>query len=78
MRALALCLLLSAGPAAAAEPPSDAREIARWLSSSGRDLPEGRVWPVDPEKPEEVLTHFRAFEKGEKPGFTLPDSLFPP
>jgi len=57
MRALVLCLLLSAGLAAAAEPLNDARDIARWLTSSGRDVPDGRVWPVDPEKPEEVVAH---------------------
>lgn len=64
MRALVLCLLLSAGPAAAAEPLNDAREIARWLTSSGRDVPEGRVWPVDPEKPDEVVAHLYSGTSG--------------
>jgi len=35
MQVLILCLLLSAVPAVAAEPLDDAREIARWLASSG-------------------------------------------
>jgi len=64
MRALVLCLLLSPGPVAAAEPLNDARESARWLTSSGRDLPEGRVWPVDPEKPEEVMAHLYSGTSG--------------
>ncbi len=64
MRALVLCLLLSGGPAAASEPLNDAREIARWLTSSGRDVPDGRVWPVDPEKPEEVAAHLYSGTSG--------------
>jgi lantibiotic modifying enzyme len=64
MRALALALSMSASSALAAEPLADAREIARWLTSSGRDVAGGRVWPVDPKKPEEVAAHLYAGTSG--------------
>ncbi len=51
----------------AAEPLSGAREIARWLMSSGRDVPEGRIWPVDPDrpqKPDEVVAHLYSGTSG--------------
>jgi lantibiotic modifying enzyme len=64
MRALALALWLSAASAFAAEPLADAREIARWLTSSGRDVSDGRIWPVDPEKPDEVVAHLYSGTSG--------------
>ena len=46
MRALALCLLLSAVPAVAAAPLDDAREIARWLGERpGFTLPDSPFSP---------------------------------
>jgi lantibiotic modifying enzyme len=59
MRVLALSLLVSV-----AEPLNDVREIARWLTSSGRDVPDGRIWPVDPEKPEERVAHLYSGTSG--------------
>jgi lantibiotic modifying enzyme len=60
---LILSMWVAASATAAADPLNDAREIARWLTASGRDLPEGRVWPVDPEKPE-VVTHLYSGTSG--------------
>jgi len=46
MRALALCLLLSAVPAVAAAPLDDAREIACWLGERcGFTLPDSPFSP---------------------------------
>jgi uncharacterized protein YyaL (SSP411 family) len=64
MRVLGLCLLLSAGRAGADEPLTDAREIARWLTSAGRDVEGGRIWPVDPETPEDVVAHLYSGTSG--------------
>ena len=64
MRVLALALSISAASAFAEEPLADAREIARWLTSSGRDVSGGRIWPVDPEKPEEVVAHLYSGTSG--------------
>jgi hypothetical protein len=89
MRGLAPVLSLSAGSAFAAELLADARDIARWLTSSGRDVSGGRIGPMKPRKPAQTpcmqglgiglwLLRLHAFEKGERPGIILPDSAFPP
>jgi lantibiotic modifying enzyme len=41
-----------------------AMEVAKWLQSVGRDTEEGRVWPIDPEKPDEVVTHLYSGNAG--------------
>jgi lantibiotic modifying enzyme len=66
MLALTLTFVLRLGAEAAVDtvPLAEAREIARWLVSTGRDVPDGRVWPPDPEKPEEVVAHLYSGTSG--------------
>ncbi|MGH9321665.1 MAG: hypothetical protein ACRD21_01265 [Vicinamibacteria bacterium] len=55
METLALALWLAGGVIEDETRLRNAREIAPSPSAQGRDELEGRVWPVDPEKPGEVF-----------------------
>lgn len=63
----AVVLVLSPAPLIRAAPGAEleaALEVAKWLRSVGRDSDHGRVWPADPEKPEEVVTHLYSGTSG--------------
>jgi hypothetical protein len=57
---LSLCSVSSL----AADRLKDVAEIARWLHAQGRMEAGGRVWPVDPEKREEFVTHLYSGTSG--------------
>jgi lantibiotic modifying enzyme len=65
-RAVLLVFVLSllSATVQAEERPSDVAQIAQWLHSQGRTEGPGRVWPVDPEKPEEVVSHLYSGTSG--------------
>ena len=64
---VALAALLAASLTAPAR-ANDYRDAAlaaeRWLNSVSVESPEGRYWPVDPEKPEEVATNLYSGTSG--------------
>ncbi len=64
---VALAALLAASLTAPAR-ANDYRDAAlaaeRWLDSVSVESPEGRYWPVDPEKPEEVATNLYSGTSG--------------